>query len=114
MDLYLSVGLPNGYTNFLQGVTFTPVLLSVSVATVSIGGSTITASVKGVGVNDELTLHDEASATDICVSSRVISYGVLECDTDPSFDFTTPITVSVKEVVSGLIHACSNSDPTAC
>lgn len=56
MDLYLAVGIPEGYTELLPGITFEPKLLSLSTNVVSSGGSLITAVVKGVGVDDNVTL----------------------------------------------------------
>ena len=41
MDLYFTVGRPNGYTELLAGVKFTPVLLELSTNTISEAGSTI-------------------------------------------------------------------------
>lgn len=56
IDLYFSVGLPNGYTELIDGVKFQPKLISLSTNTGSQAGSIITAVVKGVGVNDQVTL----------------------------------------------------------
>ena len=66
LDLYLAVGVPEGYTELADGITFEPKLLSLSTNQGSAAGSVITAVVKGVGVNDKVTLYDSASATDIC------------------------------------------------
>ena len=115
MDLYFSIGIPEGYTEMLDGVTFAPVLLSVNTVKVSESGTKLQAVVKGMGVKDEITLIDAASLANLCVSSKMLEYGVLECDTDPAFDFSAgPIQVSVKEVSSGAVHACKNSDLTKC
>jgi hypothetical protein len=81
MDLYFSVGIPNGYTQLNTGITFTPKLLSLSVSSGSAAGSVITAVVKGVGISDKVTLYDPVSSTNICSTSRVKAYGELECVT---------------------------------
>lgn len=115
MDLYLSVGIPKGYTEYLDGTTFTPKLLSVSTLEVSPSGSTIQATVKGVGVNDEITLVDSAATgTNICLTATVIEYGLLECVTDPAVDFSGSIVVSVKETASGTVHACLSTNTAQC
>lgn len=75
MDLYLSVGIPNGYTELLDGISFTPKLLSLSTNEGSAAGSIITAVVKGVGANDKITLINTATGDDLCKTSRVMSYG---------------------------------------
>lgn len=61
MDLYFSIGIPNGYTELLDGATFAPVLLSLNTNEVSIAGSKIQATIIGAGVNDKLTLVDTTS-----------------------------------------------------
>lgn len=66
MNLYLSVGLPEGYTNLLSGISFEPKLLSLSTQKGSSAGSLITAVVKGVGIYDKVTLWDSDSNVDIC------------------------------------------------
>lgn len=79
MDLYFSVGLPNGYTELLDGITFDPKLVSLSSNTGSSAGSIITAQVKGVGVDDQVTLYDSVNSVNMCQTSKVIAYGILEC-----------------------------------
>ena len=114
MDLYFSVGIPNGYTELLDGVSFAPKLVSLSTNTVSAAGSTIQATVIGAGVSDALTLVDSASSTELCLSSRVLEYSVLECELDPAFDFSAGVSISVKASSSGTIYTCSAADSTAC
>jgi hypothetical protein len=62
-----------------NGITFEPKLLSLSTNTGSAAGSLITAVVKGVGINDQVTLYDEVNSKDICQSTKVTAYGQLEC-----------------------------------
>ena len=116
MDLYFSVGIPNGYTELLSGATFVPKLTQLSTNTISVAGSTIQATVKGVGVDDSITLIDVASSTELCTSATMKSYGVLECVLDPTFDFSAgAIDVGVKENASGTTHStCENTDTTKC
>ena len=66
MNLFLAVGIPEGYEELLPGITFEPKLLSLSTNVVSAGGSLITAVVKGVGVKDNVTLVDSATSEDLC------------------------------------------------
>lgn len=114
IDLYFSVGIPNGYTELLDGVSFDPKLISLSTREVSIAGSIIYATVEGAGVNDALTLIDSASQTELCLSSTMLEYSVLECELNPSFDLTSGATLAVKEKLSGQKHDCDAADPTAC
>ena len=61
MDLYFSVGIPNGYTELQSGISFEPKLIALSSNIGSQAGSIITAEVKGVGIDDKITLYDYVS-----------------------------------------------------
>ena len=100
----------------LNGATFEPKLIQLSTNIISVSGSTIQATVKGVGVDDSITLVDIASSTVLCTTATVKSYGVLECELDSSFDFSAGIIdVGVKEIASGITHStCENADTTKC
>ena len=114
MELYFSVGIPANYTYIVNNpMLFEPKLISLSTNTGSIAGSKIIAVVKGVGVNDKITLYDEANDRDICQTATVIDYGQLECLTIPE-EFTTAIQLSVKELESGIVHACAASSTASC
>ena len=113
MDLYLAVGIPEGYTELLPGITFEPKLLSLSTNVGSAGGSLITAVVKGVGINDSVTLIDSATSDDLCETATVVSYGQLECLTKSGEQAST-LTLSVKDTASGTEYACAAIDQTAC
>lgn len=114
MDLFFSFGLPNGYTELLDGVTFAPKLVSLSTNTVSAAGTTIQATVIAAGVNDALTLVDSSSKTDLCLSSKVLEYSVLECELDASFDYSSGVSISVKAIDSGTVYPCSATDSSSC
>ena len=77
IDLFFSVGIPNGYTELLAGVSFDPKLISLSTNTVSTAGSTIQATIVGAGVSDALTLIDSETSTELCLSSRMLEYSIL-------------------------------------
>ena len=79
MNLYLAVGIPEGYTELDAGISFEPKLLSLSTNIGSANGSLITAVVKGVGINDKVTLVNEVSGDDFCQTATVTGYGTLEC-----------------------------------
>lgn len=108
MDLYFSVGIPHGYTELASGITFAPQLVSLSSNTGSQAGSTITAIVKGVGIDDQVTLYDRLSGIDICQSSKVTSYGVLECITIEQ-EISVAAELGIKEINSNARHACASS-----
>jgi hypothetical protein len=113
MDLYFSVGLPNGYTQLTRGVKFSPKLVSLSTNTVSEAGGSIQAHIRGMGVDDELTLINATSKADLCLEAYMIAPGVLECELDPSQDFSAgPVDLEVKEKQSGNRHSCANQDKT--
>ena len=108
MDLYFSVGIPRGYTELDGGITFAPQLVSLSSNTGSQAGSKITAIVKGVGIDDQVTLYDRLSGIDICESSKVTSYGVLECITIEQ-EISVAAELGIKEIDSNAKHACASS-----
>ena len=81
MDLYFPVGLPKGYPHLDAGVSFEPKLIALSSNEGSPAGSIIRAAVKGVGINDSVTLFNAATGQDVCQSAKVTEYGVLECMT---------------------------------
>ena len=112
-NLYLAIGLPRGYTELQAGITFSPKLLSLSTSTGSAAGSLITAVVKGVGVNDQVTLYDDANGKNICQTSTVTAYGQLECLTIAEV-VAAATELSIKEVESGTVHACAASDSSDC
>ena len=66
MNLYLGVGIPEGYTELDAGISFEPKLLSLSTNTGSSNGSLITAVIKGVGINDKVTLVNDSTGDDFC------------------------------------------------
>lgn len=106
IDLYFSIGIPNGYTELSDGITFEPKLLSLSTNTGSQAGSIITAVVKGVGVGDKVSLYDSVNSLDICQSATVIEYGVLECLTIAQ-EIAVAADLSIKEIDSGTVHSCA-------
>ena len=58
LEVYFGVGLPNGLTDFAEGVIFEPKLRSLAVQEGSSAGAVFWADVTGVGVLDVLTLVD--------------------------------------------------------
>jgi len=58
----------------------TPKLVSISPVSGSIGGTLITAAVPGATVSDVVDIVDSTGAS-ICETTRVPSYGVVECKT---------------------------------
>jgi hypothetical protein len=78
-------------------VNFLPQLMSLSTNTVSVAGSVITATVWGVGPDDQVTLWDVTGERDVCAKRSVTTYGQLECQTFAA-EFTGPLTLGVREI----------------
>ena len=112
LEVYLSVGIVNGFTSLLSGVTFDPKLMSLSTNTGSEAGATIRATIAGAGVNDELTLVKNSGSESICETSTVIEYGVLECVTKA--EAITLTTIGVRDTANGQSYSCANSDTSQC
>lgn len=113
MNLYLSIGIPEGYSELDSGITFEPKLVSLSTNKGSAGGSLITAVVKGVGEDDDITLYDSATSTDICETATVTAYGTLECLT-VAMDISAGTVLSIEEIDSGTVHACAAVSTADC
>ena len=73
------MGIPRGYQELQTGIVFEPKLVSLSTNTGSAAGSKITATVKGVGIYDQVTLWDDVNGIDMCQTATVTDYGQLEC-----------------------------------
>ena len=73
----------------------------------------IQATIKGIGINDEVDLVDKATNATICQHATVISYGLLECLTLAQ-EFPDLIDISVKDVSDDKIYNCANSDTSKC
>ena len=95
-----------------SGIIFEPKLLSLSANTGSAAGSLITDVVKGVGINDQVTLYDDVNSKDICQTAKVTAYGHLECLTIAE-EIATPTQLSIKDI-SGNVYACAASSTSAC
>ena len=78
INLYFPKGIPGGYENYMAGVEFIPQLAGLSANEGSIAGSSIEASVPGLGVADSerFTLATLAGE-DLCASSSIVEYGKL-------------------------------------
>lgn len=80
MKLYFDIGMPHNHTAvFDKMITLTPKLKSISPATGSVGGTLITAEVKGIGQFTEGISLQTKAGTDICQEIKVVAYGKVEC-----------------------------------
>ena len=70
-----------------------------------------------MGMEDDLTLLDNLTLIDLCLSSKMVAYSILECELDPSFDYgrTVPgIALQVKNKRTGIRYDCVNNGYTSC
>ena len=78
----------------------------------SSAGGVIYATIIAAGVNDDYTLVN--GNDDICESSRMIAYSLLECVVKAT-EIQTAVSLSVKDNASGAVYSCGNSaSPTSC
>ena len=104
-ELYFEAGAVNGFSDlYLEGITLTPVFKGLVFNQVSSFGSTITAEVAGLGVEDEDVILANAAGVSICESAKMISYGILECKTSTSMTFDND---EVKVIVKGNSIECN-------
>lgn len=79
LEVYFEIGAPNGMGDIYSGVDLMPEFLGLSTSQGSEAGSTFSAFVEGVGVDDTVMLVDTSDDSEICMRTKVISYGVVEC-----------------------------------
>jgi len=82
----------------------TPEFKGLHTSTVSDFGSSITAGVAGLGVGDENVTLATLDGNSICESAKMISYGVLECQTVYTRTFNAD---EVKLMVDGVAYTCN-------
>ncbi len=112
VKIYFPDGLPLGYED-VSSVTVTPTLVSVSPSSGSYGGTLITVTGTGFGINtDGLQVLHEASGEEICDEVNAIDYGVFTCLTK-AMEITS--SDSLKLVTSSGSYACGNiNTPSEC
>ena len=85
-EVFLSAGIPNGWKNtgdgaaatmYDAGILLEPKLVYLSANEGSSAGGIIYATIIAAGINDDYTLVN--GSDDICESSRMIAYSLLEC-----------------------------------
>lgn len=110
IEVYLGVGIPNGMTDF-ESITFEPKLISLSANTGSSAGGMIIAEVEGLGIGDtETTLQDETGA-DLCESTTVLSYSMLQCELKSN---SYPSGTTVRVATGAAAYGCASDDMTHC
>lgn len=74
--LYFDIGTPHNHTHvFGKGILLTPKLKSLDKASGSVGGTVITASIAGVGIQTLGIQLKTLAGDEICQEVKVISYG---------------------------------------
>ena len=79
--VYFADGLPAGYDSF-DTATIVPTLVSISPSTGSSGGTLITVTGTGFGMDSccqDINLEHTASASDICNEVTITGYGTFTC-----------------------------------
>ena len=107
IQFYLPSGTPNGAKKLRKdGITLTPVLISTSPSVGSPAGTTITAIIKGVGVNTaNVFIATNWTAGSICASVKIPSYGVVKCTTKVANIIQS--TLRVSAVSSSTFYNCA-------
>lgn len=106
VQIYFADGLPSGYADF-NSVTVTPSLVSVSPSSGSFGGTLLTVTGTGFGVDtQDVNLIHEATGTEICSEVEVTGYGTFTCLT-VSLEISSTDNLYLK-TASGS-HSCGNT-----
>ena len=90
-----------------------PKFLGLEISQGSRCGQTLNAILSGIGEedSDRVTLIDWFTGDNLCQRSKVVSYGVLRCETIPQ-DLSTPLFVGIK--VDELKIACEGFGGLSC
>jgi len=107
--LYFDVGLPKNHSLIEATFIVTPKLTAISPVSGSVGGTLITANVPGATVSDTVDILDSNGAS-ICESTKVTTYGVVECKTLAQEIASTVLSVSHL----GEVSPCANMDTSLC
>jgi|DEB0MinimDraft_12_1074336.scaffolds.fasta_scaffold01900_11 hypothetical protein len=109
MRLSVLEGKPNGH-NFVEvPLSLTPKLMSVTPNQGSAGGSTIVATVPGVGVSSEGVDLVDSTGTSICSAVTVKAYGEVHCKT-----ITGEIAGDLSVKQGTVVDTCASTDTTLC
>jgi hypothetical protein len=110
LRVYFELGLPNDMNSF-NTVTFDPRFIGLTRTTGSNAGAVIQAKIAGVGTEDNITLIDENN-NDMCETSTVLRYGILECEVAAGDHSNTQ--VRVKNLDTNGLYPCYNDDQSEC
>ena len=104
--VYFADGLPTGFDAYTSA-TMTPTLVSVSPSTGSSGGTLLTVTGTGFGVNTKgVTLWNVSTNKDVCKSVQITAYGTFTCLTNV-LEIKNTDTLKLK-TASGS-YACGNT-----
>ena len=109
----MSDGIPNGWHNgddgettiYDAGILLEPKLVYLSTNEGSSAGGVIYATIIAAGINDDYTLVN--GSEDICESSSMIAYSLLECVVKAA-EIETAVSLSVRDNNSGTTYSCGN------
>ena len=111
LRVYFSDGLPTGYDSF-ESATIAPTLVSISPSSGSSGGSLITVTGTGFGVDtQDVNLQHTATNSEICSEVTVTGYGSFTCLTKV---MEIESSDSINLMVGSDIYSCGNTDGAAC
>jgi hypothetical protein len=119
-EVFLSSGIPNGWYNgedgeatmYDDGILLEPKLIHLSANEGSSAGGVIYATIIAAGVDDDYTLLN--GSDDICESTRMVAYSLLECVVKATTIDTT-VSLSVEDKTTGAVYECGNeASPESC
>ena len=106
IQIYFTDGLPTGYAD-VNSVTVTPSLVSVSPSSGSFGGTLITVTGTGFGVDtQDVNLIHSTTGTELCSEVSVTGYGTFTCLT-VSLEISSTDSLYLK-TASGS-YSCANT-----
>lgn len=112
VQIYFPDGLPTGYADYTS-VTVVPTLVSISPSSGSAGGTLLTVTGTGFGVNtQDVNLTHGPSGTDICEEVNMIGYGTFTCLTT-AMEITSGDALTLK-TASGSYSCGNTSTPDDC
>jgi len=111
LRVYFPDGLPSGYDSFMTA-SIAPTLVSISPSTGSAGGTLITVTGTGFGVNSSsVNLQHTTSGQDICQEVTITGYGSFTCLTN-AMEISSSDSINLK--IGTDIFSCGNTNGAEC
>jgi hypothetical protein len=81
IQVRFATGKPHGHNHVESGLVLTPKLVSISPSSGTVGGTTLTMNIQGVGVDSTNIAIQDANGASICDVVTISAYSQVSCVT---------------------------------